>query len=379
MKKVLFLIHDLGAGGAEKVLVNLVNNMDPAVFDITVIALFGGGIHEQFLKKHVRYRCVFRRMIRGNSHFMKLLTPRMLHRLFIHEHFDIEVSYLEGPSARVISGCPDPDTKLITWIHSNQFSKEAFARSFRSFKEASACYARFDRIICVSRFMKDNFCSWVPLQAKSRVLYNTIDSAEIARKAEEITEEIPENDVVKLAAVGTLKKVKGYDRLLRVAGRLKADGQEFQLYIIGTGPLKEELESYVYDNKLDDTVHFLGFQVNPYKYLARCDLFICSSHSEGFSTAAAEALIVGVPVCTVEVSGMKEMLGENNEYGVVTENNDEALYQGIKDLLNNPEQLTHYKKQAEIRGKSFRMEQTVKAVEDMLLEVSGNGVFRQEV
>ena len=62
----------------------------------------------------------------------------------------------------------------------------------------------------------------------------------------------------------------------------------------------------------------MGYQTNPYKYLAKCDLFVCSSHSEGFSTAATEALIVGVPVCSVEVSGMREMLGENNEYGVIT-------------------------------------------------------------
>ena len=48
MKKILFLIHDLGPGGAEKVLVNLVNNMDPQQFDITVMTLFGGGVNEQF-------------------------------------------------------------------------------------------------------------------------------------------------------------------------------------------------------------------------------------------------------------------------------------------------------------------------------------------
>ena len=45
MKKILFLIHDLGHGGAEKVLVNLVNNMDRTKFDITVMALFGGGVN----------------------------------------------------------------------------------------------------------------------------------------------------------------------------------------------------------------------------------------------------------------------------------------------------------------------------------------------
>ena len=103
--------------------------------------------------------------------------------------------------------------------------------------------------------------------------------------------------------------------------------------------------------------------------MARCDLFVCSSFAEGFSTAATEALIVGTPVCTVEVSGMREMLGENNEWGVVTENNEEALYQSIRKLLDNPTQLTLYREKAAQRGKLFRTEETVGAVEKMLLSL----------
>ena len=49
MNKILFLIHDLGHGGAEKELVNLANNLDRSRFDISVTALFGGGVNEQFL------------------------------------------------------------------------------------------------------------------------------------------------------------------------------------------------------------------------------------------------------------------------------------------------------------------------------------------
>ena len=114
-------------------------------------------------------------------------------------------------------------------------------------------------------------------------------------------------------------------------------------------------------------VTFLGYQINPYKYISRCDLFVCASYAEGFSTATTEALILGVPVCTVEVSGMKEMLGENNEYGIVTENNDEALYEGIRCLVKSPELLRHYKKQAQKRGDMFSTEKTVAEVENMLL------------
>ena len=113
----------------------------------------------------------------------------------------------------------------------------------------------------------------------------------------------------------------------------------------------------------------LGYDTNPYRYVAKCDLFICASHAEGFSTAATEALIVGTPVCTVEVSGMKEMLGENNEWGIVTPNDDEALYQGIKRLLDDPALLMHYKEKAVQRGKTFSTENTVDAVEKMLLSL----------
>ena len=114
---------------------------------------------------------------------------------------------------------------------------------------------------------------------------------------------------------------------------------------------------------------FLGYDTNPYKYVAKCDLFLCASFAEGFSTAATEALIVGTPVCTVEVSGMKEMLGEHNEYGLVTENDENALYEGIKKLLDDPALLNHYKKQAAIRGRDFSTEETVRAVEEMLLSL----------
>ena len=94
MNKILFLIHDLGHGGAEKVLVNLANNLDRSRFDISVTALFGGGVNEQFLKPDIHYRAVFPKAVPGNSRLMKLLTPQQLHRLCVKEHYDIEVSYL---------------------------------------------------------------------------------------------------------------------------------------------------------------------------------------------------------------------------------------------------------------------------------------------
>ena len=367
MLKILFLIHDLGQGGAEKVLVNLVNNMDRSKFDISVTVLFGGGVNEQFLAPDIHFHAVFPKEVPGNSKLMKLLTPKQLHKLCVKEHYDIEVSYLEGPSARVISGCQDPYTKLVSWIHVEQHTMDKLAGSFRSENEARECYNRFDQTVCVSQYVHDDFCRLLNFQKPCRVLYNTVESDKILAVASEEAPGLENDGKIRLVAVGTLKQSKGYMRLLKIVKRLRDEQYPVHLYILGIGPLQQEMGEYIRQNKLRDNVTMLGYQTNPYKYVSKCDLFVCASFAEGFSTAATEALIVGTPVCTVEVSGMKEMLGENNEWGVVTENSEESLYQGIQSLLDSPSRLAYYKEKAAERGKTFSTENTTRAVEKMLL------------
>ena len=367
MIKILFLIHDLGAGGAEKVLVNLVNNMNCNKFEIQVTALFGGGINEQFLKPNIHFHTVWAKEIPGNSKWMKLFSPQQLHKKCVREHFDIEVSYLEGPSARIISGCTDKTTKLISWIHVEQHTMEALAASFRNFKEARLCYNAFHQTVCVSEYVRDDFCSILNYHKPCTVLYNTVESDKILIEAREPVLEFVDDGMIRLVAVGTLKQPKGYMRLLKIVKRLRDEEYTVHLYVLGTGPLQQEMEEYIGQNELHNNVTLLGYQTNPYKYVSKCDLFVCASFAEGFSTAATEALIVGTPVCTVEVSGMKEMLGNDNEYGIVTENNEEALFQGMKRLLNDKDLLVYYRRQAQIRGNTFRTEETVRSVEKKLL------------
>ena len=369
-KKILFLIHDLSHGGAEKVLVNLVNNIDPERFEICVTAIFGGGINAQFLKPHIRYRAVFPRPFRGNSHLMKLFSPKMLHKMFVKERYDIEVSYLEGPCARIISGCPDPNVKKVCWIHIEMPSEKRAATGFRSHSEALCGYSRFDRIVCVSQNVREVFLRYMPTDVPVDVLYNTNESGQIrALAGEPVAENVFSENEIKLVGVGKLLYNKGFHRMLPAIQKLRQDGHPVHLYILGVGPAEAELKRQAKELGIAEAVTLLGYDTNPYKYVAKCDLFVCASFAEGFSTAATEALIVGTPVCTVEVSGMKEMLGENNEYGLVTENNEEALYQGIKKLLDDPALLNHYKKQAALRGQNFSTEETVRAVEEMLLNL----------
>lgn len=373
MLKILFLIHDLGQGGAEKVLVNLINHMDRSKFDISVTVLFGGGVNEQFLAPDVHFHAIFPKEVPGNSKLMKLLTPKQLHTLCVKEHYDIEVSYLEGPSVRIVSGCQNPNTKLVSWIHAEQHTMDKLAGSFRSETEARKCYHRFDQTICVSQYVHDDFCRLLAFQMPCQVLYNTVESKKILVEARDTAPELMDDGKIRLIAVGTLKQSKGYMRLLSIIKRLQEGHKSVHLYILGIGPLQREMEAYIRQNKLHNAVTLLGYQTNPYKYVSKCDLFICASFGEGFSTAATEALIVGTPVCTVEVSGMKEMLGENNDWGVVTENSEDGLYNGIKRLLDTPGSLAFYKEKAAERGRTFSTENTVRAVENMLLSLQKTG------
>ena len=240
---------------------------------------------------------------------------------------------------------------------------------YRSFREAKACYNRINKVICVSNTVRDAFCKVFSSQNDVSVLYNTNESAKILQLGQESVElPFPENSI-KLVGVGKLLKNKGFDRILRITKRLVEEGYPVCTCILGEGPERSALQQYIEENSLTGRVLLPGYQLNPYKYVSKCDLFVCASHAEGFSTAATEALILGVPVCTVEVSGMKEMLGERDEYGIVTENSEEALYQGIKRLLDDPALLAHYREKAAERGKMFSTEQTVRAVEEMLLRL----------
>ncbi len=368
MKKILFLIHDLAHGGAEKVLVNLVNNMDQNKFDITVQTLFDFGGHRDSLKPHVHYKTCFKHVIRGNSYLMKIFSPKFLYKHLIDDEYDIIVSYLEGPSARVLAGCTNQKVKKVCWLHIELNDNKAIAKGFCSYKEAMKCYNQYDQLIAVSETVKEAFITSTGMtKNKIQVLYNTNETEKIVKKSMEEVEDIQFNpDIINVCSVAKIVKTKGYDRLVRVHKQLMDEGLKHHIYILGVGEQQQEIQRYIDKNGLSDTFTFVGFRNNPYKYVQKCDLYVCSSLREGFSTAVTEALVVGTPVISTLCSGAYELLGKNNEYGIVVENSEKGIYQGMKMVLENPEMLDNMKKMAKDRGKYFSREKTVQAVEIML-------------
>lgn len=369
MIKVLFFIPSLGHGGAERVLVNLVNHMDKSKFDITVQTMFDVGIYQNQLEEKVKYIGGLKWYFPGNTKVYKLFSPKQLYKFYIKKKYDIIVSYLEGPSARVVSGCTD-DVKLVSWIHIEQISDKYVTQVFRNMREANNCYNKYDEIVCVSDTVKQDFQNIFNINKVPIVLYNTVETDVIKEKSIEQVEDIQfDENEINLCSVAKLMKSKGYDRLIPVCKKLLDNGLPVHLYLVGKGEEKESLTNQAKELGISDKVTFVGFKSNPYKYVKNSDLYVCSSRREGFSTAVTESLVVGTPVVSTNCSGAVELLGENNEYGIVTENNEEALYQGVKEMLTGEKGLEYYKQKAQERGKKFDTEETVKAVEDMLMEV----------
>ena len=102
MKKILFFIDTLGYGGAEKVLINLVNNLDKSRYDITLMTIFDEGVNKKYLEKNIKYKSIFKKIFRGNVLFFRMFTPEFLYKLFIKDKYDILVSYLEGNTTRIL-------------------------------------------------------------------------------------------------------------------------------------------------------------------------------------------------------------------------------------------------------------------------------------
>lgn len=367
MKKVLFFIPTLGGGGAEKVLVNLVNNMDSTKFDITILTLFDTGKNKIYLNSNINYKYIFKKLIRGNIHLFKLFSPKYLAHKFIRDDYDIAVSYLEGPTTRIISGIQNVNTIKINWVHSKSV-RSNLVKSYRSFEELKDCYNKYNCTVFVSETAKKYFIEETGLRNNDYVVkYNTIETNKVLDQSNESINDLEfDPNTINLITVGKLVDIKGYDRLLKIIKKLVAGKLDIHLYILGEGPLEKKIKKNIETNNLQNCITLLGYKDNPYKYVNQADLFVCSSYSEGFSTAVTESLVLGTPVITTRVSGMEEML-KNNEYGLIVDNNTESLYEGLKSIISDKRLLNHYKNQAMKRSTFFDTAKTVKEVEELFL------------
>ena len=367
MKKILFFIPTLSAGGAEKVLVNLVNSLDKKKYCITVKTLFDVGVNKKFLSKNIKYDYFLKKRPIGIETIFKLFSPNFLFKIIIRKKYDYIISYLEGTVTRITSGC-NYDCNLITWVHTEM--QQNYSVAFRNKDEMVKCYENIDKIICVSDDVRKSFNQYTDsrLTDKLFVIKNVINPSIIIQNSKaKLNDKFVKKDVFRIITVGRLDQNKNQIRLIPMIKKFNDLGLNVELIIIGDGDEYSSINKSISDLKLTN-VFMLGYLDNPYNYIASSDLYVCTSHKEGYSTTVMESLILNVPILTTDCSGMNELL-DNGKYGSIVKDDDEALYNELLKLINKKEIIKKYKNNQEklLSKLKISYENNIKDFENVVL------------
>ena len=282
-KKILFFMWSFSlGGGAEKILSTIVSNLDPEKYDIDILEIehFDKGYEPvpdnvRILKAFHDYRQP--RWLRAILWRLRIYFPRLTRRLLVKDQYDVEVSF-------TIMNPP-----LIVGISN---------KTNNSIKEVYPDYSQ-----------------------KLTTVYNGYDFESIVKKSKEkLAIEIASKSI---CTIGRIEENKGSDRVVEVIRLLHKQGKKYHLYFIGVGDMEVGLKKRIQEYQLEDYIHFLGYQKNPYQYLSKMQVLLSMSKQEGFPGVYVEALSLGVPFVSTEVGGAEE-LSQEGRFGKIIDSNQEA-------------------------------------------------------
>jgi glycosyltransferase involved in cell wall biosynthesis len=346
-KKVMFIIPHLGSGGAERVVANLCKYLS----DYEKVIL----VFENIIKQDVNVQIISINSPATQSLFKKLLNfpVRYLKIRKLKEEIkpDFAISLLEPANLfNVLTKISSQKTILsfrsnyTTSLQENPSFGRGITRSILKTIYTLALktiYNRADLLIALSKGVAEDLIKNYGINSnKIKAIYNPYpidEMRELAKESLGSYEEIFKYPV--LITAGRLTKPKGQWCLLRVFKALKEKHKDLKLVILGEGELKDYLvklseglglKTYVWDrDELLESfdVYFLGFQKNPFKFIARSKLFVFTSLWEGFGNALVEAMACGAPVVSSDCrSGPREILAPNTDFSHQTQKPESAEY-----------------------------------------------------
>lgn len=319
-------------GGAEKILSTIVSNLDPEKYDIDILEMEHFDKGYESVPKHVRilkslqdYRQT--RWLRAFLWRMRIYFPRLARRLLVKDDYDVEVSFTIMNPPLLFS--KRREVKKISWIHGSieELLKDSSKReSHRSQLDAA------NTIVGISKKTSNSIKEVYPdYTSKLQTIYNGYDFQTILEKSQEkIDIEIAPQSI---CIIGRIEENKGSDRVVEVIRLLHQEGKNYHLYFIGAGDMEEELKKRVKEYGIEDYVHFLGYQKNPYQYLSQTKVLLSMSKQEGFPGVYVEALSLGLPFISTNVGGAEE-LSQEGRFGQIIESNQEAA-QAITNYMTS--------------------------------------------
>ena len=348
-KRILFTFcHLVSSNGVSRAAVGIANLIVRNRSDVEVTLMPLYKIDDDLVKNIDPNVKIKRRLgfyFRGLDKLLDLIPDRILYKLFVREKYDIEVGYQYWLPTKIIASSSNKKSLKIAWMHGYDYGVTLLKY-----------YQSLDKVICVSKCNAERLIEESNNSVTCDYCYNPIDDNAIrAFSREAVIDEIENTKRPLFVTVGRLSPEKGYVRLLDVIYKLKSEGYEFNFWFIGSGALADDLKEKADALNLTGYVSFLGEKKNPHKYTKMADAFVCSSFSEGYSTACTEAIMLGVPVISTAVSGAKEII-EASEAGIVTSIDDQGLYNGIKTVLDNQNLLKEWKNNLILSKRNFSLE-----------------------
>ena len=371
-RKVLILMESMDKGGAEKVLLTLLSNINPLEYDINLLLYFGGGFYQPQLPIYVKIETLYTRgsLISRLSLFLKRrLSIDWIYNYALRRYknidFHVIISFMEGFPLLLHSFLTDNSKNNISWIHTDLLA-DHWTSSIIPFQFERDTYNKMNKLLFVSKNAQDNFIDLFSLNlADSDVFLNPIPRDQIRFDGSKISNTLFIENSFKIVSVGRLSTQKSFDLLISTIDLLVRRGNRVSLKIIGEGNLRDKLSEQIVSLGLSDCISLEGFFSNPYPIVASADLFVSSSFVEGYPLAMCEALCLGIPFVATRTAGSEAIL-DSGKYGLIVDHRVDSLADAIESIILTPERYNYYKMMAVKRGDSFSIEQTLKRFESII-------------
>lgn len=349
-KHILFYYPIFNLGGAERSTIKLMNAFLNRGYSVSLLLKTGGGDFENEIPKEVRLIYLRNRMAGvkfrtrkslSNLPYLIAYLSQLLNQeiqLFKLKKHSFEVCFisLQGLSPKSVLRLK----KINKFIHIIRNDIGGYDSVKKVKKAVMPFHQKIDAYLCVAEQVKSSFIEIFPfLKDKTYVTYNLLQGEIMIEKSNMGTNPFPKLDKLIVLTVCRLNEAaKGLIRMARVHKQLLNAGKQHYWYVVGDGSDRGVLEREIKHLNISDSFILLGHQDNPYPYFKYCDIAATLSFYEGFCGTVNEAKVMGKPVIATRFSGINEQIihGEN---GLIVENNQEAIYSGMKLLLSDPSKL----------------------------------------
>ena len=282
----------------------------------------------------------------------KLISQRYAYAVLLSltkslpKHYDVAISCSQSaPVHRLYGGCNEFVLKKVSADLKIAFIHCDYELYGLNSAYSHHIYEQFDKIATVSRSVREGFLRCEPdMAAKMFVAVNFHNYRAIWQQAQQNPVYF-DKGLFHLITVARFGREKGHARMLPILHRLKKEGYRFQWHLVGVSPNQAEgsFLQTVQTLNLQDEICFEGDQSNPYRYMKGADLLLIPSYHEAAPMIYEEAHCLGLPILTTKTLSAEELVAQRH-LGLVCANKDHALERALRKILQQPEQLTCFRK-----------------------------------